>query len=381
MTQPVVYIITKLELGGAQKVCLSLFNELQQHQTQTFLITSMQGPLVKQVRHLPNVFLLPSLKREIGFKGIINEIRALFHMILILKKLKKKYPKILVHTHSTKAGIIGRWAAFFAGIKKRIHTVHGFAFHNHQPRLTWHAVYIAEWLTSLITTHFVCVSSHDINTGKKLFPHFEKKHSLIRAAVEQKQFYMPARKADIKSSHYFVFGTVACFKPQKNIFDLLQAFELMHTNNPATRLELIGDGILRPHITQWIAERNLEKVITLHGWQDNVAPLMITWNAFVLTSLWEGLPCAIIEARLLKLPVLSYKTGGITDVIQHGKNGLLFEQKNWHNFADGMHQIATNAELYTRLKYDAESLHEFSHQYMAKKHALLYRQLHQQEVQ
>ena len=56
---------------------------------------------------------------------------------------------------------------------------------------------------------------------------------------------------------------------------------------------------------------------------------MLNWHAFVLSSLWEGLPCAIVEARLLKLPVLSYNTGGIRDVIQHGKNGYLYHQKDW----------------------------------------------------
>lgn len=381
MKQTIVYIITKLELGGAQKVCLSLFTELQKKNTQTFLITGTQGTLIEQVQALPNVFLIPTLQREVGFKGIINEIRAFFTLIKILKNLKKNYPHISVHTHSTKAGIIGRWAAFFVGIKKRIHTIHGFAFHEHQPRIIWWPIFLAEWFTCFITTRFVCVSSHDIKLGKKLFPNFAKKHLMIRAAVEQKQFYIPARKTELRPTNTFVFGTVSCFKPQKNLFDLLHAFNQVHKNNSNTRLEIIGDGTLRPKIEQWIIHHNLETHIVLHGWQKQVAPTMLAWHAFTLTSLWEGLPCTIVEARLLRLPVISYKTGGITDIIQHEKNGLLVDQKNWQHFALEMERLLYNTSLYETLKNTTESWHEFSYDHMAQQHIQLYRQLHTPEVQ
>ena len=111
-----------------------------------------------------------------------------------MKKLKKQHPHLIVHTHSTKAGIIGRWAAFFAGIKKRIHTIHGYGFHAHQNKILWVSIYLIEFITSLITTHYVCVSSEDVKTGIKLFPHFSGKHSIIRAAVDWDQFFIPAHQ-------------------------------------------------------------------------------------------------------------------------------------------------------------------------------------------
>lgn len=417
----IIYIITKLELGGAQKVCLSLVKELGSRAT---LITGTEGPLVARVANNPNVILMKELTREIRFFGFINELRCFFKLISILRQLKKKYPHAIVHTHSTKAGLLGRWAAFFAGIRTLIHTIHGYAFHEHQNKIAWFLIYFTELITSFITTHFICVSSADAKTGIKLFPKFASKHSIIRAAVDHGQFFVPARHAIIKNSpsinsgrtgesHFFlnnkkildnkkivrknyssvrpesnyssvrpeliegpfIFGTIACFKPQKNLFDLLQAFEYAYKKNPHIRLELIGDGQLRPAIETWIFEHKLNKVITLHGWQNHVALIMMHWHAFALSSLWEGLPCAIIEARLKKLPVISYNTGGIHDVIMHGENGLLYPQKEWRQLAQGMVEVSTNQELYGKLSRHRDELNDFKIETMIEQHQKLYKQI------
>lgn len=131
----VLYIITKLELGGAQKVCLSLLNGVKKNGGFAGLISGQYGSLVDEVKDLDSVFLLSEFEREIGFKNSFKEIILFLKLIRIIKKNKKNYPDLIVHTHSTKAGILGRWAAFFAGVKNRIHTVHGFAFHEHQNKI------------------------------------------------------------------------------------------------------------------------------------------------------------------------------------------------------------------------------------------------------
>ncbi len=372
--RPIVFIITKLELGGAQKVCLTLFKELHANNHHTFLITGPEGYLVTTVQDKKNVFFIPTLQREVGLRTIFNELRSFIHVIRLLARLKKQHPHIIVHTHSTKAGIIGRWAAWCVRIKRRVHTVHGFAFHEHQPRSAWWCFFLAEWITSFITTHFMCVSSHDVELGKRLLPHFAHKHSLIRAAVEQPITCAPATRTTLEQTP-FIFGTIACFKPQKNLFDLLQAFAYVHQHNPLTRLEIIGDGVLRSSIETWITDHALTSAVTLHGWQDTVQPLLNRWHAFVLTSLWEGLPCSIIEARLAHLPVVAYKTGGIAEVIIHGKNGLLCAQKDWRSCGQAMLELTHNRSLYTSLQHHSDALHEFTYDYMVQQHADLYQNL------
>lgn len=365
----VLYIITKLELGGAQKVCLSLFDELQKNQHNTWLVSGSGGELANQAKTKPHVILLNALKREICF----SEFKAFIQLIRAIKKILQQHDDLIVHTHSTKAGYLGRWAAWVANVKYRIHTVHGFGFHQHQSWINYSISYILEILTSFITTHYICVSTKDVETGVNSIPYFAYKHSLIRAAIDNLSFVPATTPSSFDNT--FIFGTVSCFKEQKNIFDLLHAFAYTHLHNPNTRLEIIGDGFLRPKIEQWIKQHNLTNAITLHGWQHTVAPLMKTWQAFLLSSLWEGLPCAIVEARFLKLPVIAYNVGGISDIISHGENGLLYTPKDKESLSYGMLSLTHDKELYNQLSSYKEDLSAFTTSIMIKQHISLYRSL------
>lgn len=370
----VLYIITKLELGGAQKVCLSLLQGLRSHGNTALMIAGAQGILDNQVKQQPHVILLPTLTREVSLKTLFLELKNFIHLIRKIRRLKRSFPDLMVHTHSTKAGIIGRWAAWCAGITTRIHTVHGFGFHAHQSWLSWSILYSLELVTSFITTHYVCVSSADVTTGKRLLPRFSTRHSIIRAAVDVSLF---THHSIPSFPHHtpFVFGTVSCFKEQKNIIDLLKAFKVVYQHNPQARLEIIGDGILRPVLEQWIADNQCERVITLHGWQKDVAPFLQQWHCFVLSSLWEGLPCAVVEARLLKLPVIAYNTGGIHDVIFHHHNGLLVQPRNWQDLAHQMRMISTSPDRHEAYAHYHDNLDEFNNDVMVDRHAQLYHAL------
>ena len=367
----IIYIITKLELGGAQKVCLSLFKHINTKNIVTHLISGKKGPLVHEIQSCTHSYLLSSMERRISFFSF-KELRNFILVIKLLRSIKKKYHHCIVHTHSTKAGLIGRWAAFFAGIHRRVHTVHGFGFHSYQNKIFWLINFSLEWLTSFITTHYICVSDHDLTIGTQCIPFFKKKSSLIRAAVYNEAF-IPA--IHTKNHLPFIFGTVACFKHQKNIFDLLRAFNKVHAEYPETYLEIIGDGILRPQYEQWIQAHALSTHILLHGWHMHPQTIMQRWHAFTLTSLWEGLPCAIIEARLLKLPVLAYRVGGIDEVIIPNRNGLLYQPKDWHNFAEGMKQLVTNHQLFNSLITYQDNLSSFTRNHMITQHIQLYKEL------
>lgn len=368
----IVSIITKLELGGAQKICLTLYKELQSYNITTSLITGSGGILDETVSQQDTVFFIDSFHREISSKKIVQEIKTFFRLIALLRALKKKHPHIIVHTHSTKAGIIGRWAAFFARIPIRIHTIHGYAFHNYQRYWASLLIYCIELVTSFITTHYICVSSADMQSGSQLFPFFSTRSTIIRAGIDWDQFSLPIID---KNTEPFIFGTVACFKPQKNIFDLLNAFALTHQKYPFTQLVIIGDGLLRKAFQKWIDNHALNHAITLLGWQNNVASFMQHWHVFTLSSLWEGLPCAIVEARKLGLPVISYDIGGIRDVIFHGHNGLLYQPHNWQALAYGMQILCENKTFYNQLAHYKDNLDDFNYAAMIRQHHDLYKTL------
>lgn len=398
----VLYIITKLELGGAQKVCLSLLKGIKDNGGFAGLVSGDQGALVKEVQNLDSVFLLKDFKREIGLKNLFKDIKLFFQLIKLIRKIKKKYPDLIVHTHSTKAGILGRWAALFAGIKKRVHTVHGFGFHEHQNKIEWLFIYLMEFFTAFITTHYVCVSKYDANTGSKLLPFFEKRYSIIRAAVEYDKFFIPAKSISNFDEGKFIIGTVSCFKPQKNLIDLLRAFkkvinDLTEKSEKHTRpshkasagtasvkifnvkeqfiLQIIGDGILRKELQSWVVKNNLQNNVEFLGWQSNVASWIKTWNLFAMSSLWEGLPCAIIEARLSRLPVVAYRISGIPEVIINNKNGFLVKPGDWEMLAEKIKFFILNQKDYLEISNYNDPLLDFHENSMIKNHIILYKSL------
>lgn len=372
----VLYIITKLELGGAQKICLSLFNELvHDKELETFLVSGPDGTLVPTVIDNENVYILSRFTREVSARALGKELLNFFSLWWLIRTLQRKHKHLVVHTHSTKAGLIGRWAAWCAGVKTRIHTIHGYGFHDEQPKFVWWLVYMLEWFTSVITTHYICVSQKDSTTGKHLLPGFTKKHSIIPAAAQFSQPHYRLARVYTDEKRGFVFGTIACFKPQKNIIDLLRAFAYAYTKHKNIRLEIIGDGALRAGIEKFIAAYNLHDAVILHGWQQDVAPYFAQWDAFVLSSLWEGLPCAVIEARLYNLPVLAYNVGGISEVITSGINGLLYPAHAWLDLAYGMLALATDQQYYQRLAKSHDDLSRFNYDYMLAHHKQLYKNL------
>ncbi len=375
----VLYIITKLELGGAQKVCLALLDEAVKAGFPAGLISGSHGMLVSEVKRFQDVCLLDTFTGEFSLKSLAQEVKNFFKLISYIKLFKKKYPQLIVHTHSTKAGILGRWAALFAGVQYRIHTVHGFGFNRYQPWYKWLMILVAEWITCLITTKFICVSQGDQILGARLLPKFSRKNALIRAAVklnDSSDITIPAHK----NKNSFIIGTISCFKPQKNLLDLFKAFKYACTlvegkTELNVQLQVIGDGVMRDQLESWIKNNHMSDRITLLGWQHDVAPYLKQWDLFAMSSLWEGLPCAIIEARLSKLPVVAYAIDGIPEVIFDGINGYLVPTGQWNIFGDRMADLILDHERYHAMRNYQDDLTGFSYSVMFQKHYELYNSL------
>jgi len=376
----IIYILTKLELGGAQKICLALFEDIQKKGITTTLITGTQGALVPTVQDKKNVTFIPSLVRQVTLTSIRQDIACLTELVRNLRISKKKYAQVLVHTHSTKAGILGRLAAWWVSVKV-IHTIHGYGFNAYQPKMVRWAIYGIELLLSRCTTHYICVSRTDAKTGIRLFPGFKDKHTIIRAAVDHELFKRSLVQAPCfpQAPAHFIFGTISCFKPQKNLKDLIRAFAQVHSRMPHARFEVIGDGVERPELETLVKEYHLSDYVIFHGWQHDISPYVKRWHTFVLSSLWEGLPCAVIEARLLHIPVVCYNTGGIHEVILHGYNGFLVERGNLHMLAHHMLTLITSSDIYYRLQAYQDDFADFGIPTMIDDHTNVYRSLLKKE--
>ena len=156
---------------------------------------------------------------------------------------------------------------------------------------------------------------------------------------------------------------------------MLKAFETVLKDHPNIQLEIVGGGPMHEKLESWIITHNLQKSVTMYGWQENSVGFMKSWDCFLFTSLREGLPCSIVEARFMKIPVLSYDTGGIGDIITNGKNGFLYKKHDWNSLSCGMIDIIQDNTLRKRLSNFDDAIEAFSSSYMIKEHIIFYDQL------
>jgi glycosyltransferase involved in cell wall biosynthesis len=332
----VVHIITKLELGGAQENTLFTVKHLNRGSYEPVLISGTEGILVEEAQTLKEVrvHLLPELVREIRpFK----DVRALVTMWSILRKLQQEVkresteipPPLIVHTHSSKAGILGRWAARLAGIKLIIHSVHGFSFNDFQPSLVRAFYIFLERITARITTCFIAVSDANREEGIQRGIFTDNKVNLIRSGIDIARFQavtcdrVTMRRTLGVDDRFPLVAMISCFKPQKAPLDFIRVAKVVLDEMSDVHFLLVGDGTLRPAIEKLIRELQIRDKILLAGWRRDIPAIVQCIDLLVLTSLWEGLPRVLPEAMASGIPVVASKVNGSPEAIKDGINGYL----------------------------------------------------------
>ena len=334
----VCHIITKLELGGAQQNTLCTVSRLNRQQFFPILITGAEGMLIQEAEEYAHVrkYYLPDLVREIDLRRDADAFREI-RRILTQERLQTTQMPLIVQTHSSKAGILGRWAAKAAGAAAIIHTIHGFGFHRDQRSYARWAFIALEWLTARITTHFTAVSSVNIETGLRLRLFPPSKVSLIRSGIDLDVFQQFARlprsefatwrekkfRALGLSPEKPLIGMAACFKPQKAPLEFVQVMKRVAEAVPNAQAVMIGDGELRPQIEDMIARERLTQTITLLGWRTDMPELFSLFSLLALTSHWEGLPRVCPQAMAAGIPIVATNVDGIPEAVKDGVNGFL----------------------------------------------------------
>ncbi|MGA2091698.1 MAG: glycosyltransferase family 4 protein [Endomicrobiales bacterium] len=322
----VCHIITRLELGGAQQNTLYTVRHLSQSMYTPFLITGTGGMLDSEAAMDTRftTFFIPELVRSI-FPW--DDLIAAVKIWKILRTLKPS----VVHTHSSKAGILGRWAAWCAGVPVIIHTVHGFGFTDQQ----WPPVRIAfimlERLTALITDKLVVVAAQDQKKGLAHRIGNEKKYIVIRSGIDIETYKTTfvdrdAVKSELGiSSSAKVVTTIGPFKPQKNLSDFVRVASAITRVRSDCVFLVVGDGDQRGMLEEMSAQSGLCGRIHFLGWRNDTVRILGITDVFVMTSLWEGLPRSIVEAMCRGVPVVANAVDGIREIVQTGITGHLVE--------------------------------------------------------
>jgi glycosyltransferase involved in cell wall biosynthesis len=334
----VIHIITKLELGGAQQNTLFTVAHLDRDRFRPYLITNPEGILVPEARALKGVktLFIPELVREIS---PLMDVRALFKIKGILQEIKEGDSNMIVHTHSSKAGILGRWGARLAGADAIIHTIHGFGFHDYQPFPVGQFFIVLEKVTARITDMFIAVSKANIKKGIDSGIFTKRKTSLIRSGIELEEFTGvrvnrgAKRKALGVEPDLPLVTMIGCLKSQKAPLDYVEVAHKVLQKKEACFI-LVGDGELREQVQKKAAQLGLGGKFKLLGWRRDIPEILVATDIFALTSLWEGLPRVLPQAMAMGIPIVATGVDGTPEAVIHGVNGFVTKPRDTRGMAE-----------------------------------------------
>ena len=233
----------------------------------------------------------------------------------------------VVHTHSSKAGALGRFAAHRVGVPAIVHTFHGFPFHDFQFG-PLRAAYIAiERQLGRITDQFLAVGGAVAAQAISLRIAPTERVRTIASAIQldippvSPSTRAAARRLMGLPESAKVVGTVGRLAAQKAPQDLVAAIESM--GRPDVYCVWVGDGPLREDVTRLIERRKLTKQFLLLGERSDVAALLPGFDIFALASHYEGLPCSVVEAMTCGVPVAATAVNAVPEVVVPGRTGLL----------------------------------------------------------
>lgn len=350
----VCHIITKPELGGAQLTTLDILSRLKRNEYHVSVITSSKGMLRPEFKNLKDTdcFFSPFLVSQIN---PLLDILAFIHIYLIYRRHKYN----IVHTHSSKAGIIGRWAARLAGIPVIIHTVHGWSFNDYQGWLRKRLFIFLERISAGFTTKIICVSRKDIERGLKHKIADEDKFVFIKYGILLKDFRkqltdpLEKKKGLGITNEDPVVGMIACLKPQKSPLDYIKASIRIYKEMPNINFLLIGDGVLKTKCRKLLESSPLNGRFIFTGWRRDIPEILDILDVAVLTSKWEGMPISVIEALSKGCPVVATDTGGTSELIKDGVTGYIARVGSSEEISGKILKILKDPQTYAAMKKEA----------------------------
>ena len=316
----------------------------------------------------------------------MHDIRAFFELVKLFKKEKPD----IIHLNSSKAGLLGSLAAYWAGIGRKhkpkvIFTAHGWIFKEDMPRQTRFISIFLSRLASIFQDRIICVSRDDFDEAIKHRVAPPRKLSIVHNSIDKIKFLSKKEaRAEISKliNHEISEDTVALVNlgrlyATKGLGYLIEAVSNLGASLPSKKIMLVifGDGPEREALKSQITDHKLQESIFLIGDVADAAKYLPGFDALVLSSTKEGFPYAILEAGLAGIPVISTNVGGVGEIIKDGENGILIEPKNSQAIADAVKNIISDGEKSKKLssKLKKSVAEDFSFDEMAERTEWVYK--------
>ncbi len=350
----ILRVIARLNVGGPARHVVLLDRGLRGRGHDTRLVHGSLAPGEASLEHLAVESGLPATHiRELGRRiSPVSDLRAFAQLVRLVFR---EAPDV-IHTHTAKAGTLGRLAAcLFNSTRPRrrrclvVHTFHGHVLTGYFRPATNIAVRLAERTLATITDRVVTISPaqrDDIVNRFRVAPASRTATiplgldlaplTRLDAAAPQlrEALGIPARAP--------VVGYVGRFVPIKDLATLVHAFAHVVPRVPDAVLLMVGGGPVRSGIESLVATLRLEGQVRFLGWIEDLAPLYATIDICALSSLKEGTPVALIEAMAAAKAVVAPRVGGIADVVEHERTGLLVPPGDVGALADAIARLAAD---------------------------------------
>lgn len=347
----VAHIIARMITGGADENTLFTMEGLDKNKYDVDLITGEEfdKSILNKVKN--NNFNI------IQIKGLKWKLNFLYDPIVLIKliKLMRKNRYDIVHTHTTKAGILGRIAARIAGVPIIVHGLHGSTFEAFDSGLLNWLLFLFERLTGRFTDAYISVSG--VLSEKYIEKGIGKKENYhtVYSGMELDTFYRVREKIDCRKKRRelgigledFVIGNVARLETRKGHKFLIDVFKNIvgEQKDGHVKLLIIGEGEERGNLENYVKEANLEKKVIFTGYREDVEELMAVMDIFVLTSLREGLPRVLVQAAAVGMPSIAFNVDGVPEIIKDNFNGFLAEVKDLEQLENRIIKYMNNKEL------------------------------------
>lgn len=305
--------ICQAPIGGTVEYLRLFLENIDKKKYENILICPSYGNIKKNLIHKVDKLYIVEMQREIK---ILKDIRD----ILTLRKILKKEKPDIVYLHSSKAGAIGRIAAF--GLKKKvIYNPHGWAFTIDCSKKRKKFYSLIERVLYPLTDIIINISADEYNNAVK-YKICSKKMEIIENGIDIEKFTNNKKE---KFLDRYVLGFVGRLSEQKNPLYLIELAEQLKYKIPNCLFYVVGDGELREELEKKIKKNKLEQYFYLRGWSEKVEEDIKNFDIALMVSKWEGFGLVVCEYMAAKKLVLAFSVGGVKNIISDNQNGLFID--------------------------------------------------------
>ncbi len=319
----IVQVVRSLERGGLERLALDLAVAQKErgHCVAVYVVYKHEPALLREAEQAG--IRVVQFNKAAGFS-----IRTLWKMAMQLRRERAS----VVHTHNELVHTYGTIAGRLAGVPCIVNTIHG-SKRGMDPRLDRNYRAVLPWTSAVIT-----VSGETADQFAAERARYRRKFHVIRNGIPVNRFVAQLAQPGSQWPRIRI-GTVARLVGIKDQDTLIRAFCIVLKNYPGAELHFLGDGPLRQKLEQLAKQLELSRNITFHGASANVAGFLSNLDLFVLSSLSEGLPIAVLEAMAAGLPIVSTRVGGISEVAPEDTVAAYCPPGNPKALADAMQSI------------------------------------------